>query len=428
MEEYEKNCKKRVLSVNYKQIFEKEIFPILQNFYNKTEFPILGLFCDSVYTSYFQYKFGNDTNNKITLCGEENVTKIYNFCFEYFDSFRGWNEFGAYMFYKLYQHIFKYMNDSINSKSPLKMVMVGGHDVTVDKFMNFLDGLKIIPRTHFPHYACNVVIELRKYENDFFLEFYYNDILKYNNTLNNFRSILDNSKYSNLYNYCGVPSINNQSNQINITNQNKNVTQTNITTNITTINNNQIKTQPNITNNISKINNNQNITKNKEIINKTNIQGLNKTDLNINKTKISEIINETKQIEYNPNNNFNNTYNISTINKTKDIDKIINHNELKNNNYNNTDDKLKLNINNTNNINGTLYTLKTKLKAFFKQENDLNLYIILGSIFISIILLLIIIIIILILYYRRRKKLFNVFFEENSKTNNSIGIIKQNEI
>ena len=72
--------------------------------------------------------------------------------------------------------------------------------------MNFLDGLKIIPRTHYPHYACNIVIELRKYNEEFYLEFYYNDILKYNETFQTFADTLDNSKYSNMYNYCGVPS------------------------------------------------------------------------------------------------------------------------------------------------------------------------------------------------------------------------------
>ena len=71
--------------------------------------------------------------------------------------------------------------------------------------MNFLDRLRVIPRTNYPHFACNIVIELRKYHQDFYLEFYYNDILKYNNTLNNFKGILDNSEYSNLYNYCGKP-------------------------------------------------------------------------------------------------------------------------------------------------------------------------------------------------------------------------------
>ena len=75
----------------------------------------------------------------------------------YFDTFRGWDEAGAYMFYMLYQNILRYMVNAIEGTSDLKMVMIGGHDITVDKFMNFLDGLKIIPRTHYPHYACNIV-------------------------------------------------------------------------------------------------------------------------------------------------------------------------------------------------------------------------------------------------------------------------------
>ena len=98
------------------------------------------------------------------------------------------------------------MYNAINGTSKIKMVMIGGHDVSLGPFMDFLDGLKIIPRSHYPHYACNLVIELRKYNKDFYMEFYYNDILKYNNTLETFKNILNNTKYSNLYNYCGIPS------------------------------------------------------------------------------------------------------------------------------------------------------------------------------------------------------------------------------
>ena len=102
-------------------------------------------------------------------------------------------------------------------------MMIGGHDTTISSFMNFLDRLQIIPRKQYPHYAFNIVIELRKYNHNFYLEFYYNDILKYNNTLEKFKSALDNSIYSNLYNHCGIPlsklslikSINNESKVIN---------------------------------------------------------------------------------------------------------------------------------------------------------------------------------------------------------------------
>ena len=97
------------------------------------------------------------------------------------------------------------MNNYIKGKSKIRIMMIGGHDVIVSPFMDFLNGFNIIPRTHFPHFACNIVIELRKYGQDFYLEFYYNDVLKYKNNLEKFKSILDNSKYSNLYNYFGIP-------------------------------------------------------------------------------------------------------------------------------------------------------------------------------------------------------------------------------
>ena len=113
-------------------------------------------------------------------------------------------KYGAYMFYMLFQNIFKYMNKAINNNNILKMMIIEGYDITIDKFMNFLYGLKIIPRMQYPHYAFTLLIEFKKYNNDFYLEFYYNDILKYNSTLNNFNDILKKSKYSNLYNYCGT--------------------------------------------------------------------------------------------------------------------------------------------------------------------------------------------------------------------------------
>jgi hypothetical protein len=164
----------------------------------------INRFCDSMISHYFEYIYDNETNNIISRCSSENIKKFYDFCIEYYDSFRGFNEYNAYILYKLFQHIFKNMYNAIKGISKLKMMMIGGHDTTVSQFMNFLDGLKIIPRTHYPHYAYNIVIELRKYNKDFYLEFYYNDILKYNNTLNKIKNILDNSIYSNLYNYCGI--------------------------------------------------------------------------------------------------------------------------------------------------------------------------------------------------------------------------------
>ena len=202
MKQYFKSCPKRKLSKNYKDIYNSEIFPNIKHCHLMENISDSGInrFCDSMISHYFEFTYGNETNNIISRCSCENIKKFFDFCIEYYDSFRGFNEYNAYIFYKLFQHIFKNMYNTIKGKSQLKMMMFGGHDITVGQFMNFLDGLQIIQRTHYPHYAYNIVIELRKYNQDFYLEFYYNDILKYNNTLNKFKSILENSIYSNLYN------------------------------------------------------------------------------------------------------------------------------------------------------------------------------------------------------------------------------------
>ena len=237
MNKYVGSCSKRKLGKNFGDIYYKEILPNVKKCDQMENIRDAGLgsFCDTMISHYFEYTYGNETNNIISRCSKENIQKFYDFCVEFYDTFRGWNELGAYMFYMLFQHIFQHMDNYINGRSKLRMMMIGGHDVTVAPLMDFLSGLKIIPRTHYPHYACNVVMELRKYGQDFYLEIYYNDILRYNNTLEIFKSTLNNSKYSNLYNYCGVPSylnitVNNATNQtinnqtVNNESKNKNVT------------------------------------------------------------------------------------------------------------------------------------------------------------------------------------------------------------
>ena len=332
LQKYLQYCrKKRKLDVDddYRKMFTNEIEPILKDCYGKYFTISLHLFCESVFPAYFQYKYDNDKNNKIGKCGKENAEKMYNFCYNWFNTFKEWHEYGAYFFYMFYQNIFNYMNKSINGSTPLKMIMIGGHENTLDKFMNFLDGLKIIERTEYPHFAFNIVIELRKYNNDFYLEFYYNDTLKYNNTLQDFQNVLNNSKYSNLYNYCGVPPWNQNENmkKDSFNNQNENI-QTELISNEIIQN---------------------------EYINNENIKN-EKTD-------------ETNLIEDNQNR--------ETIQTQKE-----NEENIQNNNK-------ELILNEGINGNRTANSLKAKLKKFFKQDNDLNLYIIICSIiFILIIILL----------------------------------------
>ena len=265
MYKYIASCSKRKLGKNYRNIYYREIFPNIKKCHLMENIKDSGMnrFCDSMISHYFEYSYGNETYNIITRCSKENIQKFYDFCVEYYDSFRG---------------IFQYMDNYINGRSKMRMMMIGGHDVTVAPLMDFFNMLNIIPRTHYPHYACNIVIELRKYVQDFYLEFYYNDVLKYNNTLENFKSILDNSKYSNLYNYCGMPSYLKSTN--NATNQ--------------TINNQTVKNE-------SKIENIKNET-NPTINNQTNQSG--------NVTKGKEKI---EIIEKNPNNLTNMTKNRTNL-------------------------------------------------------------------------------------------------------------------
>jgi hypothetical protein len=232
------------------------------------------------------------------------------------------------------------MDNYINGRSKLRMVMIGGHDVTVGPLMNFLSGLKIIPRTHYPHYACNIVMELRKYDQDFYLEIYYNDILKYNNTLEIFKSILNNSKYSNLYNYCGIPSylnisLNNATNQT-INNQTvKNESKIENVKNETnqTINNQTVKNESKIENVKNETNNtinNQtlnNESKIENVKNETN-NTINNQTLN-NETKIENVKNETINTINNQNEKTQSLQN-STIEKETEKVEIIENNPHKN--------------------------------------------------------------------------------------------------
>ena len=298
MYKYKSSCLKRKLNKNYREIYYREIFPNIKKCHlmENIKDSGIGIFCDSMISHYFEYSYGNETYNIISRCSKENIQKFYNFCVEYSDTFRGWEELGAYMFYMLFQHIFKYMDNYINGRSKIKMMMIGGHDVTVGPLMDFLSGLKIIPRTKFPHFAFNIVIELRKYDQDFYLEFYYNDVLKYNNTLEKFRSILDNTKYKNLYNYCGIPSYLNNTN--NTTNQ--------------TINNETVKIE-------SKIENAKNKT-NSYVNNKTGKSGnISQKENQFLQNSIKEKERETEKVDI-----FENNQNKNLLKMTKNRTFLLN--------------------------------------------------------------------------------------------------------
>lgn len=186
----------------YNIIFNKTILPLFEKCYGKTYISSTFLFCEQQFSSYYEYIYEHKKSNKIGKCDYKTIGKINDFCIEYYDSIRGWNEAYAYYFYSFFKILLKYMQNAIDGISKIKMIMIGGHETSVDILMNYLSGLNIVKRTEYPHFAFNIVFELRKYNNKFYIEIYYNDNLKYNRTMDEFKNILDHSQYSDVYNYC----------------------------------------------------------------------------------------------------------------------------------------------------------------------------------------------------------------------------------
>ena len=431
MNRYVASCPKRKLDKNYKDIFNNEIFPNIKKCHLMENITNSGLhrFCDSMISHYFEYSYGNETYNIISRCSKDNIQKFYDFCVEYYDSFRGWDELGGYMFYMLFQHIFQYMDDYINGRSKIKMMMIGGHDVTVAPLMNFLSGLNIIPRTHFPHYACNVVIELRKYGQDFYLEFYYNDILKYNNTLEIFKNTLDNTKYSNLYNYCGIPSylnntINNATNQTSNNQTVKNESKTENIKNETsqTINNQTVKNESKIENVNNETNN---MINNQTKKNESKIENVdNDSNPNVNKQPVKNDNVTQKENQY-----------LQNSTKEKETEKV----EIIENNPNINKTNSEKNGTNLINNNNTLIEQNeegTKKKQnnfmqksfYYLSQKDKNFYImvICGVV---VIVTLVVFIIFVFIWKKRRKKRY-IKFKESIPQNvnpNNLSVISSND-
>jgi len=186
----------------FNKVFNKTILPLFEKCYGKTKVKSVYSFCDQYFSSYYEYKYESSKSNKISNCAPNIINQINDFCISYHNSIRGWSEKNAYYFYSFFSILLKYMKDAIDGIGKLKMLMIGGHDSSVDILMNFLSGLNIVKRTEYPHYAFNILFELRKYNNQYYIEIYYNDNLKYNRTMDEFKSILDKSKYSDINNYC----------------------------------------------------------------------------------------------------------------------------------------------------------------------------------------------------------------------------------
>lgn len=102
MNKFVASCPKR------REIYHNEIFLSIRKCHQMKNIGDSGMgrFCDSIISHYFEYSYGNETYNIISRCSKENIQKFYYFCVEVYDTYRGWSELGAYMFYMLYQYIF----------------------------------------------------------------------------------------------------------------------------------------------------------------------------------------------------------------------------------------------------------------------------------------------------------------------------------
>ena len=204
---YNKCNNKRILidvklNQDFNKAFNKIILPLFEKCYGKTKVTSLFNFCDEYFSSYYEYKYESSKSNKISKCAPNIIIQINDFCINYLNSIRVWSEKYAYYFYSFFNILLNYMKDAIDGISKLKMIMIGGHDTSLEILMNFFSGLNIIKRTEFPRFAFNILMELRKYNNQYYIEIYYNDNLKYNRTVDEFKNILDKSKYSDINNYC----------------------------------------------------------------------------------------------------------------------------------------------------------------------------------------------------------------------------------
>jgi hypothetical protein len=108
MKKYFASCPKRNLAKNYIDTYNLEIFPNIKHCHLMKNISDSGInrFCDSMISHYFEYIYDNETNNIISRCSSENIKKFYDFCIEYYDSFRGFNEYIMHIYFINYFNIF----------------------------------------------------------------------------------------------------------------------------------------------------------------------------------------------------------------------------------------------------------------------------------------------------------------------------------
>ena len=179
--------------------FNKEYYEIIKNEYgitNTTTYQGLCDFCDAIICDYF-HKDNIKMLNKFTDHGKK-LEVLMNSCYEYLsEHFFGLlqtgytREHGVITMSNTMKKIVSWMKkrldkekNYINYGEP-KYVIYSGHDDTMTSMQRFLKTAFSI-EFEFPPFASNQIFELRKYGNEFYVELYYNSLLKMNITFGAF--------------------------------------------------------------------------------------------------------------------------------------------------------------------------------------------------------------------------------------------------
>ena len=224
-EKFECPIHKEMINKNKKVIDELEVFDKLNNIKGKINtkyFEILNRefnlgvytmnytgmlnFCDIYICNYFDEGNNRQRLDKVAKKYKEfDLKELLGMCYEYmaekFFTLEGAeyaNQSSIIIMSKIMKKMVNYMesriinqNDFKSYDSP-KFVMYSGHDDTLTQMQLFLNKSFHINLEWVP-FASNQIFEIRKYENVFYVEVYYNSKLKMNITFSQFSDIVENS-------------------------------------------------------------------------------------------------------------------------------------------------------------------------------------------------------------------------------------------
>ena len=201
--------------------FNKEYYDILikeyKNINKKAIKKIRGFdkFCD-VYTSIYFSKSHIHILDKISKHGK-NITKIKDICLDYLYMVFIYGKYGGYasknaivVISPIMKRILNWMelrmekSDNFEPQySKPKFVLYSGHDSTLFEMQYFLNEI-FGTGLEYNDFASTQLFEIRKYNNLFYVEIYYNDKLKVNITYDKFKHEVEKNMIDDktIYNMC----------------------------------------------------------------------------------------------------------------------------------------------------------------------------------------------------------------------------------